>query len=221
MLSEFVRLLSGRDRRTAPRRRIRFPVWWFPADKGPVAGHGLELSSSGLAFALPVSVPDRELNLAIDLPSRRRIRARVELVNGAASTSGDKTVFRYGAKFSGIASDDWDAIVRFVNDAPEPTNKAAEQVVEMQGRDDDAYRLLPLAIQRKIIATLVDVGRLASPAEGKTPLLKMHYVGQMTRPDGSITVRVSVHSRVRVADETRAFDTPFLISEDGVVKREA
>jgi hypothetical protein len=221
MLSEFVRLLSGRDRRVQPRRRARFPLWWFRGEKDPVAGQGLELSTSGLAFALPVSVPDKAMNLAFDLPSRRRIMARVELTNGGVSTSGDKTVFRYGAKFSGIASDDWDAVVRYVNEAPEPTNKAAEAITDMQSRDDDSYRLLPLAIQRKIVGMLVQIKRLAPEAEGKTPLLKLHYLGQTTRPNGMTTVRVSVHSRIRQGDETLSFDTPFAISEDGTVKRES
>ena len=216
MLGEFVRFLMSRDRRTEPRKRVRFSIWWLQPGRSPVAGQGLEISAAGLAFAMPVNIPDRELNVAIDLPSRR-VLARIALQNGGVSTSGDKSVYRFGAKFVGIPADDWDAVVRFVNDHAEPPNKAVEETTEIQGRDDDAYRLLPLAVQRRIVDSLVDADRLARPPEGRPPLLKMRYVGESRRGDGTKLVRVRIYSRVLDADETRSHETEFVIGEDGSV----
>ena len=71
-----------------------------------------------------------------------------------------RTWHRYMCEFVGIAADDWDAIVRYVNDEPENSDRRKMQNQEPSEKVDDAYRLLPMALQEKIMAMLVAQNKL-------------------------------------------------------------
>ncbi|MEO6913697.1 MAG: hypothetical protein ABI182_06745, partial [Candidatus Baltobacteraceae bacterium] len=117
-----------------------------------------------------------------------------------------------------IAADHWDAIMRYVNDAPEPADRRKRQNQEMIDKVDDAYRLLPLAIQQKITRMLVAQRKLEEPKPGQTPLLKLFYGGLHKATGGPQMHRFNVHSRITINDEVFAYDTRFLVSNDGEVK---
>src|SRR5579872_4210045 len=216
MFNDVIEWFLGRgDRRQYKRRARAFPVWWQQSAGDPKslkAGIGLELSPNGLQLMLPDAVPSTEFNLV------RRVRdqaipARVKSLRTDQVPHQGKTWHRYNGEFLGIAADHWDLIVRYVDDVPEPQNKAAETMEKA----DDAYRLLPLIIQQKIVAMLVSAHKLEEPKAGQTPLLKLFYGGIVKQAGKKPAHRFNVHSRVLRNDEILAFDTRFLIADDGEI----
>ena len=92
---------------------------------------------------------------------QRRIRARLTIARqGSMEREGVEWALIAGV-FQGIAADDWDAIVRFCKNVADPTNKGAEELAVISAADDDAYRLLPLKVQERVVQALVQAGRLA------------------------------------------------------------
>ncbi len=120
-------------------------------------------------------------------------------------------------EFVGIAADDWDAIVRYVNDEPENSDRRRMQNQEPSEKVDDAYRLLPMALQEKIMAMLIAQNKLEPTKPGQTPLLKLFYGGLVNRAGQKPAHRFNVHSRIKRGDEMLAFDTRFLVGEDGEI----
>ena len=74
----------------------------------------------------------------------------------------------FGCTFSGIAADDYDALVRFCKDMHEVGNKAAEQLASMD-KTDDAYRMLPMRVQQHVLDALIRLGRLDMPQPNQQP----------------------------------------------------
>ncbi|MFN2461161.1 MAG: hypothetical protein ABR591_10800, partial [Candidatus Velthaea sp.] len=114
--------------------------------------------------------------------------------------------------FEGIAADDYDAIVRFIRDMPEPENKAQSEMAAAAMSGDDAYRLLPMSVQKHVVETLVKHGRLAAGADARNPLLRMKYLGSKNGRH-----RFAVHSRVTSGDEIHQFDSAFTVDDAGIV----
>ena len=205
------------DRRQYKRRPGAFHLWWQPAPDRSVPGIGTELSANGLMFMLEQPLPAAENNLVLGV-RETKIPVRVRVVRTDQVDYKGKKWHRYMGEFTGIAADHWDIIVRYVNDTPEPTDRRKMQNQEMDGKVDDAYRLLPMQIQEKIIAVLVEQKRLQAPKPGQSPLLKLFYGGVAKKPDGGVTHRFNVHSRIKVQDEFMAYDTRFLVDEAGNVQ---
>jgi len=213
MLNELVRRLGAgkADRRAAERKRKRFPIGWLK-DGALQPALGLEISEKGVLFASREPPADSHVDVAIDVGGRR-VRARLKVARqGAMARDGvDWTII--AGVFEGIAADDWDAVVRFCKDVAEPPNKAAEELSAQSG-DDDAYRLLPLKIQQRIVAELVAAGRLAPGSDAKNPLLRMSYAGKNR---SGTAHRLAVTSR-RVEDgEVLQFDSFVTVDDAGNV----
>ncbi len=208
----------GSDRRQYKRRAGAFHLWYQPPTQGSELrpGIGLELSPNGLMFMMPEQLPSTEYNLILRLHDTKmpvRVRtARTDMVQHQG-----KPWTRYMGEFVGIAADNWDRLVRYVNNEEETPDRRKMQNQAM-AKQDDAYRLLPLAIQQKIIAKLVDQNKLEAPPPGQTPLVKIFYGGLVSRPGQPAVHRVNVHSRIQLKDELMAYDTRFLVGEDGEVK---
>lgn len=83
-------------------------------------------------------------------------------------------------------------------------------------RTDDAYRMLPQAVQQRVIGALAQRGRLEIPPEGQAPLLRMEDLG----PTGDGGRRLAVHSRVIGRDGAESFDSIITIQPGGLVKVE-
>jgi hypothetical protein len=216
MLNEFVKRLGARkaNRRTADRIRKRFPVAWL-RDGELVPGQGLEISEKGVLFATKEAPPGPNVDVALELGGRR-VRARVKVMRqGPMARDGVEWVVVAGV-FAGIAADDWDAIVRFCKNLGDPANKAVAELMALASADDDAYRLLPLRIQQRIVAALVAAGRLAPGSDAKNPLLRISYAG-----DARAGVhRFAVHSR-RVNDgDVLQFDSSVTVDDAGTVRLE-
>lgn len=221
LFGDLIEWFLGRagDRRQYKRRSGAFHLWVQPApgqsgDARP--GIGLEVSPNGLMFIVPEKIPTNEFNLVLRLQDHK-IPVRVRAARSDQVTHHGKTWNRYMGEFVGIAADNWDRIVRYVNNQEEPVDRRKMQNQEMANQTDDAYRLLPLAIQQKIVEMLVRNHRLDEPQPGKTPLLKLFYGGLVKRAGKPPAHRINVHSRVTINDELTAYDTRFLVDEDGQV----
>jgi hypothetical protein len=208
----------GSDRRQYKRRPGAFHLWYLPPTPGsePRPGIGLELSPNGLMFMMPEQLPSTEFNLVLRLHDTK-IPVRVRTARTDIVQHQGKPWTRYMGEFVGIAADNWDRLVRYVNNEAETPDRRKMQNQEM-AKQDDAYRLLPLAIQQKIIAKLVQQNKLEAPPPGQTPLVKIFYGGLISKPGQPVVHRVNVHSRIQLKDELMAYDTRFLVGEDGEVK---
>jgi hypothetical protein len=217
VLSEIAKLFTGKsgDRRAHPRKVVKYAVWWPKPDAQPVQGVGLEVSPTGALFVLREKPPDGDFNIIMQL-GERRLGVRVSPLRHDDVPQGATTWYRFATKYSGISADDWDFIVRFVHDQPEPDTKGSAEIKAAMAQTDDSFRLLPLAIQQRIVEILVTTNKLTPPPEGAAPLLKMDYAGVIRKGEKQVH-RFHVHSRVNTSDEVQAFDTTFLIDQDGHV----
>lgn len=168
------------DRRQYKRRVGAFHVWSQPETKN-LQGIGTEVSASGLVFITPELLAAPEYNLLLGIRGQK-IPVRVHTTRHDQIDHQGKRWNRYMGEFSGIAADHWDAIVRYVNDSPEPYDRRRRNNQEMNDKVDDAYRLLPLAIQQKIVRILVAQHKLEEPKPGLTPLLKLFTVACTSKP---------------------------------------
>jgi hypothetical protein len=200
LFNELLKRLGSRksERRSADRVRRRYPIAWVK-DGTLVPGLGLEISEKGILFATKESPPGTHADVALDLHGRR-VRARLKIVRKGAMT-------RDGVE--------WDAIVRFCKNLDDPGNKAAQELSALSG-DDDAYRLLPLKVQQRVVAVLVTAGRLAPGSDAKNPLLRMSY-DSSTRAGEH---RLAVHSRRLVDGELLSFDSILTVDDGGHVTLE-
>jgi hypothetical protein len=220
MFGDIIEWFLGRagDRRQYKRRPGAFPVWYQPkpgSQSDLKQCIGLELSPNGLMFMAQQAIESPESTLVARV-GERNITLRVKRVRGDQVQYQGATWHRYMCEFVGIAADDWDAIVRYVNDEPDPDRRKMQNQ-EVSDKVDDAYRMLPMAMQQRIMQMLISQNKLETPKPGQTPLLKLFYGGLVKRPGAKAAHRFNVHSRVKRNDEMLAFDTRFLITEDGEI----
>ena len=213
MLNELVkRFGAGKpDRRTAQRVRKRYAIAWLRGTD-LIPGHGLEISEKGVLFATKEAPGARIVDVAMDLGARR-VRARIAVTRSGPMTRDGVAWTIVAGDYQGIAADDWDAIVRFCKEQHDPGNKAAAELSALAQIDDDAYRLLPLKVQERVVAALVAAGRLAPSTDAKNPLLRMTYDGT-TRAG---THRLLVHSRRNDDGEVLTFDSTLTVDDSGNV----
>lgn len=222
MFNDIIEWFLGRagDRRQYARRAGAFRLQYLPKP-GNFAGTakdaiGLEVSPNGLMFIINEAIDQSEYQLNLKL-NESMIPVRVKTVRTDTIAYQGQNWNRYMGEFVGIAADHWDALVRYVNHQPDPDRRKMQNQV-MEERVDDAYRLLPLAMQKRICDILVQKNRLEEPKDGQTPLLKLFYGGRVNRPGAKPAHRFNVHSRIQAKDgEMTAFDTRFLVSDDGEV----
>jgi hypothetical protein len=218
MIDGILGLFRHEDWRGQPCRSDAFPVAWLVADHVQKPGTGLEISPKHVVFMLAEAPPGKTINLLLHLGSRF-IAVRVDVHETEAVQQGGKPMHRFGCTFAGLKADDWDAIVRYVNHEPEPTNKAHEEISQLQKKTDEAYRTIPIGVQNKLVAMLVRANRLDAPAEGQVPPLRVSYGGASTNPDGTKVHRVAIGSRKSIDDHWYSFDTQFAIDEAGHIEQ--
>ena len=201
----------------------RKDAMWFEngasgAKQGKFVGHavhngrevpilGTTISKEGLAFVSPAQLAADELSVTFTL-RQRRIPSRVKVHRGEAMQAPQRIVHRYFCSFTAIAADDWDAVVRYVEDRPEPAVAAAPTPMV-----DEDFRTLPSAVQREIVEQLVRMKRLAEPKHGHQPLIRLQAGQLRDLGDGRSCQDVVIHSRVRGhhGEDTRSFDTRFRV----------
>jgi hypothetical protein len=212
MLNEIFRWMSDRktDRRTSDRKKVQFAMAWLRNEE-PVPGVGVEISLNGLLFATKTKPETPSYNVLMDIGGKR-LKARLTTMRSDSSNRDGTEWHMVAATFEGIAADDYDAVVRFVKDLPEPENKAQGEIAAAAAGSDDAYRLLPMGVQKRIVEVLVQAGRLAPETDARNPLLRMKYLGSNAGKH-----RFAIHSRHLVAGEIRAHDSLFVVEDTGNV----
>jgi hypothetical protein len=203
---------KNKEHRRYPRKKMTFKFVWLRGGER-VPGVGTELSEGGCLIATR-DQPPKEFDAIFDL-GKRQLPLRLRSVRGREFVREGTRWIAVGCSFSGIAADDYDALVRVLKNIPDSVN-AARAELAAKDKTDDAYRLLPLAVQHRVLATLIKHGRIAMPPEGQAPLMRMDELGR--GPDGH---RLAVHSRIASHDGPQLFDSIIVIDPKGNVKIES
>jgi hypothetical protein len=217
VLTELLTWFSRRpeNRRRYPRRTGGFRVW-FATETGWTPLTPVDISASGMGVISAAQFSNAELNFRI-VVEEKPVILRAKQVWNIPGTLQGKPVWRYGLQYTGIAADDWDALVRFCsNDSVNVENKAQKELGLVRMQADDVARLIPQRLQDRLLEMLVQARRLAPLENDKIPLVQYFYGGTMTR-NGRPMHRLSIHSRVMddVTGETHSYDTRFLFDESG------
>jgi hypothetical protein len=172
---------------------------------------GMSVAREGIAFISPLEIAARELELTFRL-RERTIPTRVRVDESDSVQAAERIVHRYFCSFIAIAADDWDAVVRYIDNKPEPAQPVAAR------KADDEFRALPIAVQNAIVDQLVRTGRLERPAPGTVPLIRM--IAGLPRgvsPDRTAQ-DVLIHSKVARNDGMRSYDTRFRVYASGLIE---
>lgn len=217
MLADLLTWFSRRqdNRRRYPRRSGGFRAWVATAT-GWTALVPVDISASGIGLVAPSKFDKDEVNFRIQV-EERAIVVRAKQVWCLPGTLQGKPVWRYGVQYTGIAADDWDALVRFCsNESVSVENKLQKELELVRMQADDVERLIPQRLQERLLAMLVEARRLAPLEKDKTPLVQYFYGGTVKR-NGKKMHRLSIHSRVNDAatGEQLSFDSSFLFDHSG------
>jgi hypothetical protein len=217
MITELLGWFAGKDanKRKYPRKKKPFRASYMLDGKTQRPAIGLDISAGGVGFLSQEQLTQKELEMLIQV-EEKVMRVRAKVCREEPATYQGKRVFRYGMMFSGIAADDWDTIVRYTTDKPlETGNKAVEDLQKVRMTPDDTARLLPLALQNRLLAMLVQRRRLAPLDPKSTPLVQYFYSG-IVRHEGRPMHRLTIQSKVNLPDGTSAmYETQFVFDDAG------
>jgi hypothetical protein len=209
---------KNKDKRRHTRREKAFSADWTPApEKPPTAVIGIDVSASGVGILARDEIAFDEFILRIKL-DQRVIPTRVKKARSLPGTLQGAKAFRYGLEFVSITADDWDAVVRWSKGgaAAEAGNKAQADLEMVRMSADDADRLMPVALQTRLLNGLVRRGRLAPLQPNVQPLVGYFYGGTLRR-NGMLMHRLAIVSRVASDDGSppEEFRTMFYFDENG------
>lgn len=217
MLDELLGWFTGKEpnRRKYPRKRKPYRAT-VSVDGGVTQrpAIGLDISGGGLCLLTqePTGTDEFEVRATLDT---RVLRIRSKSVWQDTVTHQGKSVWRYGMRFTGISADDWDSIIRYTTDKPvQEVNKAQEELVSVRMTPDDASRLLPIQLQRKLLAMLVERRRLAPLQENVTPLVQYFYSG-VVRYNNELMHRLTIQSKVVGSEGAEMYETRFVFDDQG------
>jgi PilZ domain len=217
MLDELLGWFTGKEpnRRKYPRKRK--PYRATVSIDGGVSQKpaiGLDISGGGLCLLTqePTGREEFEVRATIDT---RLLRMRAKSVWQDTVTHQGKSVWRYGLRFTGISADDWDSIVRYTTDKPvQEENKAQEELVSVRMTPDDANRLLPVQLQKRLLQMLVERRRLAPLQENVTPLVQYFYSGVVRHQD-ILVHRITIQSKVVGPEGNEMYESRFVFDDQG------
>ncbi|HTU80843.1 MAG TPA: PilZ domain-containing protein [Candidatus Acidoferrales bacterium] len=217
MLDELLGWFTGKEpnRRKYPRKRK--PYRATVSTDGGVSQKpaiGLDISGGGLCLLTqdPTGRDEFEVRATIDA---RVVRLRAKSVWQDTVSHQGKSVWRYGMRFTGISADDWDAIIRYTTDKPvAETNKAQDELVSVRMTPDDANRLLPIQLQRRLLAMLVERRRLAPLQDNVTPLVQYFYSG-VVRHNNQLVHRLTIQSKVVGPEGAEMYESRFVFDDAG------
>lgn len=204
------------ERRRYARRKETYKLWCALGSKW-VSAFGMDISASGLGIVLPAQIAAGEAEFRTALDERPFV-LRAKTVWSQPGTYRGQVVHRCGLKITGIAADDWDALVRYCKgEHVAENNKAQSELQMVRLQPDDIARIVPLRLQNRLLTMLVERKRLA-PLDQKIPLVQYSYGGRVER-EGARLHRLLIHSRIfdEALLESRAFDTQFLFSDDASI----
>ncbi|MFN2450325.1 MAG: PilZ domain-containing protein [Candidatus Baltobacteraceae bacterium] len=216
MLTGLLTWFSGspENRRRYPRRTGGARAW-VASEKAWTALGVIDVSASGMGVISPRKFEKDELNFRL-VVEEKPLLVRAKQMWCTPGTLQGKPVWRYGVHYTGIAADDWDALVRFCSGGTvDEANKGQQDLSLIRMQADDVSRLIPLRLQCRLLEMLVQIKRLA-PVDEKTPLVQYFYGGLLQR-GGKPRHRLSIHSRIveELNAETKAYDTQFYFDDAG------
>ncbi|MGH7662565.1 MAG: PilZ domain-containing protein [Vulcanimicrobiaceae bacterium] len=175
---------------------------------------GVDLSDEGMSVLTQKPLGDKPVNFRATLDTKI-VSMRCAAVWHNKVNHNGKAVDCYGLKFVGIASDDWDAIVKFISGGSvQPANKAQEELAAVRMKDDDVARMLPAAFQRRLFEELVKRHRLSPLGQQATPLVQFEY-GGVSPWRGKNMHRLTIHSKISDGKAEDRFSTRFMFDENG------
>jgi hypothetical protein len=217
MLPELLAWFTGKDvnKRKYPRKRRPYRAVYSLDGKNSKPAIGLDLSGGGCCILTQENVAQKEFEVRAQI-EERMVRLRAKTVWQDNVQHQGRRVWRYGMQFTGIPADDWDAIIRYTTDKPvADTNKAAEDLTRVRLSPDDTARLLPLALQNRLLGMLVQRGRLAPLDEKAHPLVQYFYSG-IVKHQGKPMHRLLIQSKVTDPDgQPEMFETTFVFDDSG------
>lgn len=197
------------EKATEQTRIGNFPARIIRQGSTPLTIVGTAISATGVTFMTRERMDARERELDLKMVLRERpLNVRVLVEKSEVVTVADQKMERHFGKFTGIAADDWDLVVRYVKGLPEPTAAQARETAR-----DEEFRMLPTAVRAQITQKLIEARRLASPEAGKEPLIRFHSEGTSKTIDGRVKHRVAVQSRNLVEGDRQTFTSHFTIWE--------
>lgn len=215
MLPELLAWFTGKEvnKRKYPRKRRPYRATYTTDGKNQKPAIGLDISGGGCSILTQEDVGKTEFEVRAQL-EQRMVRLRAKTVWQDNVQHQGRRVWRYGLQFTGIPADDWDAIIRYSADKPvEDSNKVAEDLTKVRLTPDDTARLLPQALQNRLLSMLVQRGRLDPLDANKTPLVQYFYSG-VVRHQGMPMHRLTIQSKV-VDHDGGLFETQFLFDDRG------
>ncbi len=215
MFNELSKMFSGqrKERRHSPRKKGRFNLVWVSGSE-QVPAVGMEMSLNGCLIATKQAPKDKAFNVVMDI-ERRKIELRLNTARSGTILRDGTQWNVLGCTFSGVAADDYDALVRYLKGMEEVGNQGQKDLALARSGSDDAYRMLPQAVQQRVLTALAGAGRLEIPPAGQAPLLRMEDLGPAADGSGR---RLAVHSRVIKKDGPQLFDSVILIAPGGNVR---
>jgi hypothetical protein len=218
MLPELLAWFTGKDvnKRKYPRKRRPYRAAYSLDGKTQKPAIGLDLSGGGCCILLQENVTQKEFELRAQIDDRM-VRLRAKTVWQDNVTHQGRKVWRYGMQFTGIPADDWDAIIRYTTDKPvAESNKAVEDLTRVRLTPDDTARLLPLALQTRLLQMLVQRGRLAPLDDRTNPLVQYFYSG-IVKHEGKPMHRLLIQSKVVDDDAhtSQMYETQFVFDDTG------
>jgi hypothetical protein len=218
MLPELLAWFTGKDvnKRKYPRKRKPYRATYSIDGKTQRPAIGLDLSGGGCCILTQEGVAQKEFELRAQI-EERLVRLRAKTVWQDNVTHQGRRVWRYGMQFTGIPADDWDAIIRYTSDkSVAESNKAAEDLTKVRLTPDDTARLLPSALQTRLLQMLVQRRRLAPLDERQTPLVQYFYSG-VVKHEGKPMHRLMIQSKVvdDVEHKSELFETQFVFDDTG------
>lgn len=217
MLPELLAWFTGKEvnRRKYPRKRKPYRAT-FSIDAGITQkpAIGLDVSGGGLCVLTqePVGRDEFEIRATIE---QRIVRVRARAVWQDTVSHQGKSVWRYGMRFTGIAAEDWDAIIRFTTDKPvAESNKAQDELTTVRMTPDDADRLLPHKLQQRLLAMLAERRRLAPLSDKVIPLVQYFYSG-VVQHENKLMHRLTIQSKVVGIEGDEMFETRFVFDDKG------
>ncbi|HVA36713.1 MAG TPA: PilZ domain-containing protein [Candidatus Dormibacteraeota bacterium] len=218
MLGELLAWFTGKEvnRRKFPRKRKPFHAT-YSIDGGTSRrpAIGLDIGGGGMCIITQEDPGRDEFDLTA-LIEQRTLRMRAKIVWRDKVNHQGKTVHRMGMRFTGIPADDWDAIVRYTTDRPvSDQNKLQEELEAVRMTPDETDRLVPQALQQRLLTMLVQRRRLAPLNPKQTPLVAYFY-GGVSRHNGSPYHRLTIQSKVVLDDGSdEHFETRFMFDDRG------
>jgi PilZ domain len=216
MLPELLAWFTGKEqnRRKFPRKKKPYRAAYSVEGKPQRAAIGLDIGGGGLCVLTQELVERDEFEIRAQL-DERPIRMRAKTVWKDNVQHQGRLVWRYGMRFTGISADDWDAIIRYTTDRPvAEENKAQDELMSVRMTPDDTARLLPKALQTRLLRMLVERRRLAPLDERVTPLVQYFYSG-IVRHNDKLMHRLVIQSKVVGAESGEMFETRFVFDESG------